>query len=259
MSNGQDGKSFFLDEEEIPFEEGQTIIQAALSAGKYIPHLCYHPEFKPHGSCKLCTVRIDSRTITTEDGQSVKIPGRAAASCTTPAQDGQHVESETPELLDLRRTLVQMLLVEGNHYCPSCEKSGKCMLQGLAYDLGVMNPHFPQYFSKREVDASHPDILLDFNRCILCELCVRASAEVDKKNVFSLSGRGNTKHLICNSESGMLGDTNIAATDKAANVCPVGVILHKRHGFEVPYGQRRFDKAPISDNPVQYAPVKEQV
>jgi [NiFe] hydrogenase diaphorase moiety small subunit len=56
-----------------------------------------------------------------------------------------------------------------------------------------------------------------------------------------------------------LGDTNLAATDKAANVCPVGVILHKRHGFEVPYGQRRFDIAPISDNPEQYAPVKEQV
>jgi [NiFe] hydrogenase diaphorase moiety small subunit len=259
MSNGTETKSFFLDDEEIPFQEGQTIIQAALSAGKYIPHLCYHPEFKPHGSCKLCTVRIDSRTVTTEDGQSVKIPGRAAASCTTPAQADQHVESNTQELLELRRTLVQMLLVEGNHYCPSCEKSGKCMLQGLAYDLGVMDPHFPQYFSKREVDASHPDVLLDFNRCILCELCVRASSEVDKKNVFSLSGRGNTKHLICNSESGKLGDTNLAATDKAANVCPVGVILHKRHGFEVPYGQRRFDIAPISDNPVQYAPVKEQV
>lgn len=254
-----DDNTFFLDDEEIPFAEGQTIIQAALTAGKYIPHLCYHPEFKPHGSCKLCTVRIDSRTVTTEDGQVVKIPGRAVASCTTPAQAGQHVESEVAEIQDLRRTLVQMLLVEGNHYCPSCEKSGKCMLQALAYELGVMDPHFPQYFSKREVDASHPDILLDFNRCILCELCVRASAEVDRKNVFALSGRGNTKHLICNSESGRLGDTNIAATDKAANICPVGVILHKRHGFEVPYGQRRFDKAPISDNPEQFAPVKEQV
>jgi [NiFe] hydrogenase diaphorase moiety small subunit len=251
--------TFFLDDEEIPFKPGQTIIQAALTAGKYIPHLCYHPEFKPHGSCKLCTVRIDSRTIATEDGQTVRIPGRAVASCTTPAQAGQHVESETQELMDLRRTLVQMLLVEGNHFCPSCEKGGKCMLQALGYELGVLDPHFPQYFSKRPVDASHPDVLLDFNRCILCELCVRASAEVDKKFVFSLSGRGPTKHLICNSESGKLADTNFAATDKAANVCPVGVILHKRHGFEVPYGERRFDLDPISAHAEQYAPTKEQV
>ncbi|HIJ38310.1 MAG TPA: 2Fe-2S iron-sulfur cluster binding domain-containing protein [Rhodospirillaceae bacterium] len=259
MSDTQETNCFFLDDEAIPFTPGQTIIQAALTAGKYIPHLCYHPEFKPHGSCKLCTVRIDSRTIATEDGQTIKIPGRAAASCTTPAQAGQHVESNIPELLDLRRTLIQMLLVEGNHFCPSCEKSGSCLLQGLAYALGVMNPHFPQYFSKREVDASHPDILLDLNRCILCELCIRASAEVDKKHVFSLSGRGHSKHLICNAESGKLGDTNFSATDKAANVCPVGVILHKRHGFETPYGQRRFDQNPINAHAEQYAPVKEQV
>ncbi len=257
MSENQT-QTFFLDGDEIPFEAGQTIIQAALTAGKYIPHLCYHPEFTPHGSCKLCTVRIDSRVINTEDGQTVTIPGRAAASCTTQPQPGQRVESETAELRELRQTLIQMLL-EGNHFCPSCEKSGTCMLQALAYELGVMDPHFPQYFSRRPLDASHPDVLLDFNRCILCELCIRASAEVDRKNVFSLAGRGPTKHLICNSESGKLGDTNFAATDKAANVCPVGVILHKRHGFEVPYGQRKYDLEPISAHSERDAPVKEHL
>lgn len=223
--------TFTLDGEEIAFDAGQTVIQAALAAGKYIPHLCYHPEFKPHGSCKLCTVKIN---------------GRPAASCTTAAQPGLNVESEIPEIKDKRRTLVQMLLVEGNHFCPSCEKSGNCMLQGLAYDLGVMSPHFPQIFPTRPVDASHPDTLLDFNRCILCELCVRASSEVDRKGVFALSGRGITKHLIVNSESGKLGDTDFAPTDKAAQVCPVGVILKKRVGFAVPIGERRFDPAPIS-------------
>ncbi|MBI5922299.1 MAG: (2Fe-2S)-binding protein [Betaproteobacteria bacterium] len=224
--------TFQLDGEEIPFQPGQTIIQAALAAGKYIPHLCFHPEFKPHGSCKLCLV---------------KISGRPAASCTTVAQAGLSVESEIPEVQDKRRTLVQMLLVEGNHFCPSCEKSGNCMLQALGYELGVMSPHFPQIFPVRPVDASHKEILLDFNRCILCELCVRASNEVDQKNVFALAGRGISKHLIVNSESGRLADTNFSATDKAAQVCPVGVILPKRVGFAIPIGKRKFDLKPISD------------
>lgn len=98
-------KTFTLDGATVPFEEGQTIIQAALEAGHYIPHLCHHPEFKPHGSCKLCTVKVN---------------GRQAASCTMAATEGVNVESETPELNDERRALTQMLFVEGNHFCPSC-------------------------------------------------------------------------------------------------------------------------------------------
>jgi [NiFe] hydrogenase diaphorase moiety small subunit len=190
---------------------------------------------------------------------TVKINGRPAASCTAAAQAGLNVESEIPEIQDHRRTLVQMLLVEGNHFCPSCEKSGACMLQGLAYDLGVMSPHFPQIFPTRPVDASHPDTLLEFNRCILCELCVRASTEVDGKGVFALSGRGITKHLIVNSESGKLVDTDFAPTDKAAEVCPVGVILPKRVGFKVPIGERKYDPVPISVQSVQSVQKKETV
>jgi [NiFe] hydrogenase diaphorase moiety small subunit len=237
-------KTFTLDGDDVAFEPGQTIIQAALAAGKYIPHLCYHPEFKPHGSCKLCTVKIN---------------GRPAASCTSAAQPGLSVESEIPEIQDQRRTMVQMLLVEGNHFCPSCEKSGNCMLQGLAYDLGVMSPHFPQIFPTRPLDASHADVFLDFDRCILCELCVRASTEVDHKGVFALSGRGITKHLIVNAESGKLADTDFALTDKAAQVCPVGVILKKRVGFAVPIGQRRFDATPMSVVIAEESKTKETV
>jgi len=231
--------SFQLDGVDVPFTPGQTVMQAALAAGHYIPHLCYHPEFKPHGSCKVCTVRVN---------------GNTAASCTLPAQPGLEVESNTDELNDKRRTLVQMLLVEGNHFCPGCEKSGNCLLQAVAYDLGVMSAELDYLFPSRPVDASHPEILLEFNRCILCELCIRASAEIDGKSVFALSGRGITKHLIVNAESGRLADTDIALTDKAMEVCPVGVILPKRVGFKVPIGQRRFDASPISAQALAYAP-----
>jgi [NiFe] hydrogenase diaphorase moiety small subunit len=185
----------------------------------------------------------------------VKVNGRTAASCTMPAQADLEVESNTEEIRSIRRTLIQMLFVEGNHFCPSCEKSGNCKLQALGYALGVMTPHFTLFYPDRPVDASHPEMLLDFNRCILCELCIRASAEVDKKNVFALSGRGLTKHLIVNAESGRLADTDFSATDKAAEVCPVGVILKKRRGFAVPIGQRTYDLKPINEQADRFKPV----
>jgi len=224
-------QTFTLDGQSIPFEDGQTIMQAATVAGVFIPHLCYHPEFKPHGSCKLCTVKIN---------------GRQTASCTMRAAAGMAVESDTKELNDERRALTQMLFVEGNHFCPSCEKSGNCQLQATAYHLGMMNPHYDHFFPDRAVDASHPEVLLDFNRCILCSLCVRASRDVDGKNVFALSGRGIKTHLIVNAKSGRLADTDFTLDDKAAQVCPVGVILKKQVGFAVPIGQRKYDQAPIS-------------
>jgi len=237
--NTPDTPTFLLDGEEVPFQPGQTVMQAALAAGHYIPHLCYHPEFKPHGSCKVCTVEVN---------------GRSATSCTLPAAAGLEVISRSDELREQRQTLVQMLFVEGNHFCPSCEKSGNCLLQAVAYDLEVMSAELDHLFPNRPVDASHPDILLDFNRCILCELCVRASAEVDGKHVFALSGRGITKHLVVNAESQRLADTDIAVTDKAMEVCPVGVILRKRVGFSVPIGERRFDQRPVSDQALEDAP-----
>jgi [NiFe] hydrogenase diaphorase moiety small subunit len=240
MTNGRDNCDvFLLDGEPVPFDPGQTVMQAALAAGHYIPHLCYHRDFAPHGSCKVCTVRVD---------------GHTAASCTLPAQAGMSVESKADELQENRRTLVQMLFVEGNHFCPSCEKSGDCLLQAVGYDLGVMSTELDYLFPNRPLDASHRDILLDFNRCILCELCVRASAEVDHKNVFALSGRGIGKHLIVNAESGRLADTDIAATDKAVDVCPVGVIIRKRVGFATPIGKRRFDSSPVSAQALADAP-----
>ena len=224
--------SFLLDAEEIPFTPGQTIMQAATAAGKYIPHLCWHPDFTAHGSCKLCTV---------------KIGGRFATACTTRAAAGQEVENQSEELTQKRRTLLQMLFVEGNHFCPACEKSGNCTLQATAYEMGMLGPHFDHFYPDRPVDASHPEVWLDVNRCIMCELCVRASREVDGKNVFALAGRGTHSHLIVNSDSGKLAATDFAVTDRAADVCPVGVILHKRVGFATPIGQRDYDVRPISE------------
>lgn len=223
-------KTFMLDGKTIPFKQGDTIMDAALAAGEYIPHLCHNPEFKPHGSCRICIVEIDNRQV---------------SSCTQPATTGVSVVSNVDKIMQQRRTLLQMLFVEGNHVCPACEKSGACQLQAVAYYTGMLSPHFTHFFPQRSVDASHADCIIDFNRCILCELCVRASREVDDKQVFAIDGRGADSHLTINSSSGKLGDSAFSANDKAAHVCPVGAILPREGAYSQPIGQRLYDQHPI--------------
>lgn len=224
--------SLTIDGVKIPFQEGQSIMQAATVAGIYIPHLCYHPEYKAHGSCKLCNIKVNGHTCT---------------ACTTPASVDQDIQSNTEDLNTSRRAITQMLFVEGNHICPACEKSGNCQLQAVAYHLKMLDNHYPHFFPHRELDASHPDIVLDRDRCIFCELCVRASQDTDKKNVFAIAGRGINAHLIVNSTTGKLGDSALIAEDQAAQICPVGAILSKNHAYETPIGERKYDTDSIQD------------
>jgi [NiFe] hydrogenase diaphorase moiety small subunit len=220
---------FILDGEVIEGEAGQTILEAAEAAGKYIPRLCAHKDLVPYGGCRVCTVKVN---------------GRAQASCTQPISDGIAVESDTEEINKLRADIIEMLFVEGNHFCMYCEKSGDCELQALAYRFGITAPKYPYQFPSREIDASHPDIMLDQNRCILCGRCVRASRDIDGKNVFQFVSRGKNRRIAVNAEA-CLADTDIDVTDKAIDVCPVGAILRKRIGYEVPVGQRTYDRQPI--------------
>lgn len=223
-------KMIQIDGQEIPYVEGQTIIEAAAAAGVYIPHLCHHPQLSPHGSCKLCTVSVN---------------GRHCSACTFPAADGQQILNNTEELNKARKNLTHMLFVEGNHFCPCCEKSGNCRLQAEAYYLNMLDSHYPHFFPARDLDASHPDIVIDHDRCIFCALCVRASQQLDGKQVFALSGRGNEKRLIVNSESGQLGDSDIDVNDAAAHICPTGAILIRRTAYRVPIGERIYDHRAI--------------
>jgi [NiFe] hydrogenase diaphorase moiety small subunit len=240
--------TILIDRQEIPFKEGQTIMDAALAAGVYIPHLCHKPGLTPHGSCKLCTVEIQARNVLSSPSDRriqakflVDTDSRSVSACTTPAVAGQQIRNNTPALNEVRKSITQMLFIEGNHICPSCEKSGDCTLQAMARHLGMLDGHYPQFFPRREVDASHPAVMLDRDRCILCELCVRASREVDGKNVFAISGRGTDAHLIVNSPSGKLADSDLDINDLAAHVCPVGAIMIRAPGYKVPIGRRTFD------------------
>lgn len=220
--------TFIIDGKEISAKPGQTILEAAEDAGIYIPRLCAEKDLKPHGSCRVCTVKVN---------------GRPQAACTQPVAPGMVVESESEEMKNVRKAIVEMLFVEGNHICPFCEKSGNCELQALGYRLGIAAPRYPFLFPDRKVDASHADVMIDHNRCVLCGRCVRASKELDGKNVFEFIGRGIDKKVAVNAEA--LAGTKLSVADKAVELCPVGAILKKRVGYAVPVGKRLYDEKPI--------------
>ncbi len=221
-----------VDGRRIEAEPGQTILEAAEAAGVYIPRLCWMKELTPAGSCRVCTVRAG---------------GRPVSACTQPVAPGMIVENDTEELRRLRRNLIDMLFVEGNHFCMFCEKSGDCELQALAYRFGITAPKYPFIFPQRELDATHPDVFIDRNRCILCSRCVRASDELDGKQAFNFVGRGRDKRLAVDAVEG-LGATDVEVTDEAVAACPVGCLLKKRVGYAVPVGRRRFDKRAIGSD-----------
>ena len=221
--------TFVLNGARVDARHGQTILEAADEAGVWIPRLCHWPGLESLGGCRLCNVQAN---------------GRIVAACTQPVAEGLVVRSDGDELREHRRILLELLLVEGNHFCMACEKSGCCELQALAYRLGVTAPRFEHQFPRREVDASHPDILIDRNRCVLCGRCVRASRQLDGKRVFGFAGRGPRRRLVVASNDG-LGGTDAQANDRAVEACPVGALLHKRKGFAVPVGARPYDHHPI--------------
>jgi [NiFe] hydrogenase diaphorase moiety small subunit len=224
--------SFTIDDVEITAIKGQSIIEACDAAGIYIPRLCHHPELQPAGNCRVCTCKVD---------------GRNSAACVTPAAHGMSIENNTKALNDDRRVIIEMLFVEGNHPCPYCVASGDCELQALGYRLGMTAPTELYQWPDRGIDATHPDIYLDHDRCILCSRCIRASRMEDGKTVFGFSGRGIAMRLTVDAAGG-LGDTQMAAIDKAARVCPVACIVIKRDSYRVPNGERKFDLAPIGSD-----------
>lgn len=222
---------FTIDGRECSGRPGQTIIEAAAENGVYIPSLCYYRGLKPAGSCRVCTVLI---------------AGRHMAACTQPVTAGMAVENDIPELTDMRRALVEMLLAEGNHFCPACEKSGNCELQALGYRLQVLVPRFAYQFSQRPPVASDPKLFLDRNRCVQCRRCIRVIQAEDGRNVFGMLNRSRNVSLAMNPE--LAARLSEEQAKKAMEVCPVGALIRKEVGFAVPIGRRKFDHKPIGSD-----------
>jgi [NiFe] hydrogenase diaphorase moiety small subunit len=222
---------FTIDGRECLAEPGQTIVEAAKANGVYIPVLCHYEGLQPVGSCRICMVRAG---------------GRYMAACTQPVVEGLAVENTAPDLEDMRKALIEMLFAEGNHMCPTCEKSGNCELQALAYRYQIMAPRFPYLFPVRGLDAESPKIMLERNRCIQCLRCVRAIRAKDGRKVFASGSRAG--HVTIDVDRELAGHLSDGEARRAMDICPVGAILRKEVGFAVPIGKRKFDKKPIGSD-----------
>jgi [NiFe] hydrogenase diaphorase moiety small subunit len=222
---------FTLDGRECKARPGQTIVEAAKENGIYIPALCNYEGLRPAGSCRVCTVRVG---------------GKYMAACTQTLSDGMAVESEVPDLMDMRRAIIEMLFVEGNHMCPTCEKSGNCELQALAYRFGMAVPRFPYQWPVRKTEGAAPKIVMDHNRCVQCQRCVRAIRTKDGQKVFAVQRRSGRVKIGLDRQLG--AKLTEEAALKAMDVCPTGAILRKEVGFAVPVGKRKYDKKPIGSD-----------
>lgn len=222
---------FSIDGMECMAEMGKYLVDAASENGIYIPTLCNIPGVRPQGSCRICNVKVNGRFIT---------------ACTTPVSDGMEIQSQTDEVEAIRKMIVELLFVEGNHFCPSCDRSGNCELQALAYRYRIAVPRFHYQFNSRSIDASHPYIIKDHNRCIQCKRCIRAIKDKNNRNIFAFKKRGHKVEI--NIDPDLAKSFTEELAQKAVDVCPVGAILRRDKGFVVPIGQRLYDHRPIEKN-----------
>ncbi|MBT8263020.1 MAG: (2Fe-2S)-binding protein [Bacteroidia bacterium] len=213
-----------IDGKPIQAEAGMNLVDVAKQNGIYIPTLCYFKELNPLATCRICTVKVNGKEIT---------------GCTVKVAEGMDIEVTTPELLDNRKAIIEMLYAEGNHFCPSCEKSGNCDMQNLGYDMGITVTRYPHVFSDKIVDFNPKRMIMESNRCILCKRCVEEVKTKDGKDVFSFVQRGVKTRVQIDYEQ----EANLTEAEAihAMNICPVGAILVKGMIHEQPFGERKYD------------------
>jgi bidirectional [NiFe] hydrogenase diaphorase subunit len=213
-----DKVSVRIDGEYVPAQEGQTILEVARRAGKYIPTLCWLENISPVGACRLCIVEVSG-------------VGRLLPACTTPVRDGMSVTTNSEKLTQYRRIAIEFLFSERNHQCAVCVSNNHCELQAMAQRLGVTHVRYPYSYPKLPVDVSHPRYVLDHNRCILCTRCVRVCDEVEGAHVFDASARGIRSLIVAELNRPWGQSRNCTSCGKCVQVCPTGALAEK--GFAV--------------------------
>lgn len=205
--------TFNIDGRKIPFAEGQTVLEAARAAGIAIPSLCHHRKTGAPGNCRLCVVEVEGM-----EGLQV--------SCRLPAAVGMTVRAHSEELLEVRRSLVKLLLSNGRHDCDSCEADGLCELQEAARLLGVEKPDFIIDRPYPPVDRSSPMIVKRPELCIGCGRCVAACREGVVHDILDFGGRGADRRVIAD-EDLPLGKSDCVNCGECVQLCPTGALLDK--------------------------------
>jgi predicted molibdopterin-dependent oxidoreductase YjgC len=189
---------------------GMTVLEASLSAGIYIPTLCYYPDLKPYGGCRVCIVEIE--------GMRGLPP-----SCSTPAAEGMKVHTETEEVNKVRKTVVELLIADHPADCLTCSADQHCELQKVAAYLDMREIRLPKKAPAFSIDASNPFFSLDRNKCILCARCTRACNEITCVGAIDMSKRGYAMKVATFGD-GPLFDSICRSCGECVARCPVGAL-----------------------------------
>lgn len=207
-------KTLKIDGIDVGARADETILELAQENGIHIPTLCHMEGLHDIGGCRLCLVEVK--------GSSRLLPA-----CMTYAREGMEVYTQTEQLKQYRRMVIEMLLSERNHVCAVCVSNGHCDLQDLAVDLGVMHVGVPYLYPDLHVDASHPFFGIDHNRCVLCTRCVRVCDEIEGAHTWDVLGRGVGSRVITDLNQPWGDSLSCTSCGKCVQVCPTGALFAK--------------------------------
>ena len=208
-----------IDGKKIEVPEGKNVLDCALDAGIYIPHLCHHKDLSPLGSCRMCVVEVDGQEGVT-------------TSCTLKAKDGMNITTKSDELERLRMLALELLLAGHPEDCSTCPKYGNCELQMLIQYIGPKTGRLKMRTKGFKQNEENPLIIHDMNRCVLCGRCVRACNELRGVKVLQYQKK-DMETYVGTVHNKLLKDADCRFCQACVEVCPTGTIRDKLMNSEV--------------------------
>jgi NADH-quinone oxidoreductase subunit G/NADP-reducing hydrogenase subunit HndD len=210
--------NIIIDGKEYSVPENFTVLEACKQAGIEIPVLCYHPDLRPEGSCRLCVVEIEGmRTF--------------QPSCAYPVNEGMKVRTNTKEVRDARKMALELILSRHPQDCLVCERNNSCELQKLAAEFNMTDIYFSNELPAFKTEDENGVIVREHEKCINCGRCVRACQEVQTVNALEFFQRGYEK-LVLPTGNKKLHETTCTYCGQCINVCPTGA-LHERDETDI--------------------------
>ncbi|MCF7926722.1 MAG: (2Fe-2S)-binding protein, partial [Candidatus Izimaplasma sp.] len=198
---------------DVTVEQGTSILDGAKKYNINVPTLCHYPDLHINSDCRICVVEIDG------------VKG-LKTSCSTPIREGMKIKTNSPKVLNARKTITELILSNHEDNCTACTRNMNCELQTLAKQLGIDSNRFPSVLEKKRIDNYNPSIVRNSNRCIKCGRCIDVCKDVQGMHVLDGMGRSNQIE-VTPAYGRNLSDEFCTFCGQCANVCPVGAIMEK--------------------------------